>query len=74
MAQTIKQSVALLQARRGCMYFIRHHDLELVGDELVVADLLLSLDLLLVAVLLGPLATLLLGLVGAHQARLLETH
>merc|ERR1719370_736928 len=53
------------------MYFIRHHDLELVGDELVVADLLLGLDLLLVAVLLGPLATLLLGLVGANQARLL---
>ena len=48
--------------------------LEVVRGELVVADLHLGLDLLLVAVLLGLLHALLLGLVGAHQARLLETH
>merc|ERR1712150_354271 len=47
------------------------HNLEIVGGELVVADLHLGLDLLLVAVLLGLLHALLLGLVGALQAGLL---
>ena len=42
-----------------------------MGDELVVADLLLGLDLLLVAVLLRLLHALLLGHVGARQAGLL---
>ena len=47
-------------------------DLEVVSDELVVADLLRGLHLLLVAVLLLPHIALLLRLVGAHQARLLH--
>ena len=45
--------------------------LEVVGGELVVADFNLGLDLLLVAVLLSLLHSLLLGHVGAGQARLL---